>query len=196
MKTIFVRHGKDDDRYRGGWSNHDLIPEGIEQAKQLAQYIHNSYRISKIISSDLPRALTTARYISEKIGVPIQTDIRLREMHNGDLAGMLNETALVQYPGLFFNTLDLDEAYPNGESPRRFFARTKNWFEEFKRQNADDTVLVVTHGGVINIVYHLVKGIEWSNKGPSFKISNCGVHVLDMDTMKFVIENRTDYLTR
>ena len=35
MKLIFVRHGKDDDRFRGGWSHLDLIPEGIEQAKNL-----------------------------------------------------------------------------------------------------------------------------------------------------------------
>ena len=27
MKMILVRHGKDDDRYRGGWSNLDLVPE-------------------------------------------------------------------------------------------------------------------------------------------------------------------------
>ena len=31
MKIIFVRHGKDDNNYRGGWSKMDLIPEGIEQ---------------------------------------------------------------------------------------------------------------------------------------------------------------------
>ena len=41
MKIIFVRHGKDDDRYRGGWSNLDLVPEGIEEAKLLARYLKN-----------------------------------------------------------------------------------------------------------------------------------------------------------
>ena len=39
MKVIFVRHGKDDNKYRGGWSKIDLIPEGIEQAKQLANHM-------------------------------------------------------------------------------------------------------------------------------------------------------------
>lgn len=194
MKAIFVRHGKDDDGYRGGWSDLDLIPEGVEQAKQLAKHLENTYRISKIISSDLPRALTTARHISDLVEIEIEKQPQLREMDNGDLAGMLNETALIQYLGLFFNTLKMDEAYPNGESPRAFYTRIRNWFDRFKCQNTDDTVLVVTHGGVINIVYHLVKGIDWSNQGPSFKISNCGVHVLDMDTMKFEIENKTDYI--
>lgn len=42
VKLIFVRHGKDDNRYRGGWSKIDLIPEGMEQAKQLARYLKDN----------------------------------------------------------------------------------------------------------------------------------------------------------
>ena len=55
MKVIFVRHGKDDNKYRGGWSKIDLIPEGIEQAKQLANHMKENsqeYHIQRIIASD------------------------------------------------------------------------------------------------------------------------------------------------
>lgn len=55
-------------------------------------------------------------------------------------------------------------------------------------------ILVVTHGGVINVVYHLVKGIEWNNKSRMFKAGNCSIHVLNMDTMEFEVENRMDFL--
>ena len=74
MKIIFVRHGKDDDRYRGGWSDLDLIPEGEEQAKRLAKYLkenENVFHISSIISSDLRRALTTATYIGDELKISI-----------------------------------------------------------------------------------------------------------------------------
>lgn len=124
MKVIFVRHGKDDNKYRGGWSKIDLIPEGIEQAKQLANHMKENsqeYHIQRIIASDLARTISTARFISAELGLPIQQEYRLREMNNGDLAGMLNEEALKQYPGLFFSSLKMDEAYPNGESPSDFF---------------------------------------------------------------------------
>ena len=53
MKVIFVRHGKDDNKYRGGWSKIDLIPEGIEQAKQLANHMKENsqeYHIQRIIA--------------------------------------------------------------------------------------------------------------------------------------------------
>jgi probable phosphoglycerate mutase len=201
MKVIFVRHGKDDDKYRGGWSSLDLIPEGVEQAKQLAKYLkdnNHTYQIAHIISSDLTRTLTTANIISRELCLPIQKECQIRETNNGDLAGMLNETALKQYPGLFFNSLEMDEAYPNGESPKDFYLRIKKWFSDFlpNYHNVDGNILVVTHSGVINVVYHLVKGIEWTNKGRPFKVGNCSVHVLNMDTMEFDVENKTDFISR
>ena len=200
MKLIFVRHGKDDDRYRGGWSSLDLIPEGVEQAKQLAKHLkdnNHTYQIAHIISSDLTRTLTTANIVSSELGLPIQKECQIRETNNGDLAGMLNDAALKQYPGLFFNSLEMDEAYPNGESPNDFYLRVQKWFLGCvsRYRNVKGNILVVTHGGVTNVVYHLVKDIEWSNKGHVFKASNCSVHVLNMDTMEFEIENKADFLS-
>ena len=91
----------------------------------------------------------------------------------------------------------MDEAYPNGESPNDFYMRIKKWFIEFSRDclNKKGNFLVVTHGGVINIIYHLVKGIAWNNKGRVFEAENCSIHVLNMDIMEFELENETDFLT-
>ena len=129
--------------------------------------------------------------------MPIQKDLQIRETNNGDLAGILNDTALNQYPGLFFSSLEMDEAYPNGESPNDFYLRIKKWFSDLTSNYRDvkGNILVVTHGGVINVVYHLVKDIEWNNKGRVFKAGNCSIHVLNMDTMEFEIENKTDFLS-
>ena len=195
MKLIFVRHGKDDNRYRGGWSNLDLIPEGMEQAKQLAQYLKDNNQ-DYLITSDLPRTMSTAHFISSELGLPIQKEFRIREIDNGDLAGMLNDTALEKYPGLFFSSLKMDETYPNGESPLDFYMRINMWFSEFSSncRNIKGNILIVTHGGVINVVYHLIKGIEWNNKNPAFKAGNCSIHILNMDTMDFDVENKNDFL--
>lgn len=199
MKIIFVRHGKDDDNYRGGWSDLDLTPGGKQQAELLAKYLKEhdrEYRIQQIVSSDLPRAMSTAQLISDELALPVQPEIQLREMNNGDLAGMPNEEALERYPGLFFRTLKMNEPYPNGESPAGFFIRIRNWFDAFaeKVKNAEDNTLVVTHGGVINIVYHIVNGTEWTNTSRSYKTDHGGIHILNMDTMKFEVENFTGFL--
>lgn len=195
MKVYLIRHGKDDDRYRGGWANLGLIEEGERQADQLATFLkekQQEYPISKIISSDLKRTIQTAEAIQKELHIPMELSKNWREMNNGDLAGMLNSIALEKYPGLFFNTLKMDECYPNGESPINFFNRIKNAFHTLLKDQQNDHVAIVTHSGVINIIYHLVKSIEWSNKNKSFPIKNASLHVLEYKngTATFIEENK------
>lgn len=189
MKLIFVRHGKDDDQYRGGWSDLDLLPEGREQAKALATYLKENrveFGITRIVASDLARAMTTAKIIGSELGIVVEEEPQIRETNNGLLAGMENKIALERYPGLFFSSLGLDEPYPGGESPRQFYNRIAMWFRAFSAACAreEGNVLVVTHGGVINVIYHLVKGIEWSNRAKPFRAEYCSIHVLDLQTME------------
>ncbi len=191
MKIIFARHGKDDERYRGGWSSLDLTEDGVAQINLLADYLNKNksyYNISHIVSSDLRRALSTSDILSEALSLPIITEENLREINNGDLAGMLNEKANLLYPDLYFKSLQWDEHYPNGESPKEFYNRIKNWLKDFIKQNQsnDKNILIVTHGGVINIIYHIASGIEWSNKSKSFIIPNASIHILNTDTMKIM----------
>lgn len=199
MKFIFIRHGKDDGNYRGGWSNQDITSEGKEQAHKLAKYLEENkegLNLKKFVVSDLKRALTTANIANEFLDLPVVLEPELREINNGDLAGMLNDDVLVKYPGLFFNTLEMDEKYPNGESPIDFYNRIKDWFyqaiEVYKDE--DGNIAFVTHSGVINIIYYIVKGLNWRNKEKSFKIGNCSIHILDLSKMKFDVENNREFL--
>lgn len=199
MKLLLVRHGKDVEGVRGGWSNFDLTDEGRSQALKLADYLlknKNLFCVKYIVSSDLLRTMSTAKFIAEKLEIPIIKETALREMNNGDLAGMPNNLAEAKYPGLYFNTLKMDERYPNGESPLDFYNRIQNWFVDFLGQNnkMNDNILVVTHNGVINILYHIVKNIEWNNQNKPFKVENCSLHVLDILTMHFEKENYVDFL--
>ncbi len=194
MKIIFLRHGQDDDSRRGGWSSYGLLEEGHMQAKKVAAYLRsqNAYTIGAIYASDLKRTMETASYLSQALNLPVQPDTGLREMNNGHLAGMPNEEALVRYPGLFFSTLEMDEPYPGGESPRDFYCRIKAWFERFleEHRETEKDIVVVTHGGVIKVLYHLVRGLEWTNKINTIPTDKCSIHVLDAGTMKFEVENK------
>ena len=120
MVCYLVRHGQDDETIRGGWSDHPLTDTGIRQAEELAQKltsITKNAKIHCIYSSDLRRAMQTSQILAEKLCLPVVPLAQFREVNNGDLAGMQNDTALIQYPGLFWNQLRWDQPYPNGESP-------------------------------------------------------------------------------
>ena len=199
MNLLFVRHGKDSDQHRGGWSQLDLLPEGKREAKMLADYLERhkeNYHFKKIITSDLKRAETTAIILAKKLQLPLEKESALRETNNGDLAGMLNSEADQKFPHLYFRSLAMDEHYPNGESPREFYQRIKTWFQRFLQENnnSDETQIVVTHGGVINIIYHLVNQIEWTNKSNLFHVKHCSISLLNTKTLVFEVENQTDFL--
>lgn len=176
MNCYLVRHGKDDDSVRGGWSAEPLTEQGIEQVKALADNLSSDSQMNivQIFSSDLLRAKQTAEIISQKIEAPVEYLPQFREVNNGVLAGMKNSEALIEFPGLFWKTLEWDECYPEGESPHIFYDRIRNAWSAFVNsiQSIDGDVLLVTHGGVINVILHIINSLEYSNKTKPFPVKN------------------------
>lgn len=200
MRIFLVRHGKDDGNYRGGWSSMPLTEEGINQVKKLAEFLNTQkdyYNIEKIISSDLERARQTTNIINEKLNVNVEFTERLREMNNGKIAGMLNKDVEKIYPGLYYNTLRIDERYPGGESPIEFHDRIIKDFKDIVKENKNhNNIMIVTHSGVINIIYRYINNMEWSNKIKSIKVSNASIYslILDNNNGYFELENYNEYL--
>ena len=204
MRIYLVRHGQDDDNYRGGWSNRGLIEEGTKQAKLLASFLWKNkekYNINKIISSDLVRAIETTREIENRLHIKVEYSSDWREINNGELAGMDNKEVLERYPGLFYNTLDMNERYPGGESPIEFYKRIKSSFEylcnNISMGTEKDNIMIVTHGGVINVLYYILKNYEWTNTSPNLcKTSTTGIHKIEYidGNWKIVMSNNIEHL--
>ena len=170
MIVYLIRHGADDSTKRGGWSDQPLTDEGLEQSEQLAQtLIERKCEAAKIVSSDLPRAKQTAEILAKRLHLPVAFSPDFREVNNGALAGMENAVAEKQYPGLYWKSLAWEQRYPGGESPRAFYERIKSAWEKLIAGNQDSLILV-THGGVINVILHLLNGVPYSNKNTAFTI--------------------------
>ena len=174
MICYLIRHGRDDETVRGGWSASPLTDEGIQQAEQLAEKIRTTCaaNIGMIYTSDLPRATHTAAILSASLSIPVEERPEFREVNNGILAGMDNQLASEQFPGLYWNTLGWDEPYPGGESPLLFHERISSAWHSFKKQlrDANHDVILVTHGGVIQIILCLEHGLAYSNQRAHFSI--------------------------
>lgn len=176
MTCWLVRHGKDDDTVRGGWSDHGLTPQGIEQVHALARESRNAnLNIDGIYSSDLRRAKETAAILAEYLQLPIEFLPEFRETNNGYLAGMKHELAERKYPGLYWSSLDYTECYPGGESPKMFFDRISAAWKEFRenvQKQSDRNVMLVTHGGVIEVILCIENNTAYSNKQKQFSTPN------------------------
>ena len=182
MICYLVRHGKDDGTVRGGWSQQSLTNEGKAQADELASFVQGSdLAIKHIYSSDLLRAMQTAQSVADKLHLPIVPMPEFREVNNGDLAGIKNELAYKMYPGLYWNTLDWEQRYPGGESPREFYERISTAWDAFQKMalNRNENVLLVTHGGVIHVILSIVNGEKYSNKTAMRKIKNTELIALE-----------------
>ncbi len=179
MICYLIRHGKDDETVRGGWSQHLLTDEGIHQSEVLAEEMVE-LTISSIYSSDLTRAMQTAQILADKLQLPVIPLAQFREVNNGVLAGMKNDLALEMYPDLFWNQLDWEQCYPDGESPKDFYERIcKSWSafaDEMISRNED--VVLVTHAGVIHVILSVLENRTYSNSGKHRKVNHTEVIML------------------
>ena len=105
----------------------------------------------RILASDTGRATATARRINTRLQLPMELDPRLRELDWGrwttkTLAQLRQEEgdllAIQERAGWDFQP-------PQGESRRGQLARCRRTLLEFAERYPGDSILVVTHGGVI-----------------------------------------------
>lgn len=180
MTIYLVRHGQDDESVRGGWSQQGLIEEGIQQIHALGQQL-SQHTFEKIIVSDLPRTKQTADILTSYLtNSPVcLLSKEWREMKNGKLAGMKNSQTEIDYPGLYYRTLKMDEKYPDGESPNDFYERIKAAWENIQAQKTTGDVLIVTHGGVINIIFHLLHDLPYTNQEMYFPVGTGTITAID-----------------
>lgn len=165
MQLIIIRHGEDCPYNMGGWSDNELTEKGIKQTEALLPVLKQEINdIDLFLSSDLVRAKQTSQILTENLGINFILDKRFRETNNGDLANISKTEFLAKYPNLYFSNLNMDEKYPNGESPQKFYNRIKAAVINLNESHKNRKILLVTHGGVFGVIKSLVNGVEWNNK--------------------------------
>ena len=120
-----------------GWLHGNLSEKGIEQSIKLREQI-NLNEIDLVISSDLKRAIDSAKYTFKDSKV-ILHDKRIRECNYGDLNG--EDTSLVKYEE------HIDSKFPNGESLKEVEKRLRNFCEYLLKSYNGKTIALVSHIG-------------------------------------------------
>lgn len=172
-----LRHGLDDEDYIGGYSSAELIDEGIKQIINAREFIiKNNLKIDKIYSSDINRARQTAKIVNKKLKVDIVYDNNLRELDKGDLTGLKKDYAYKLYKE-YKKIDDISIRYPNGESMMDLYKRVGKYLNDIKYDN----VLLVTHRGVINMIYYILNNIDLDMDKERFEVVHGSIHKLDLN---------------
>lgn len=155
-----VRHGEtawNAERRIQGQLDLPLNDTGLAQAEAAAAALA-AQDFAAVYCSDLGRARETARPIAERLGLALQSDVRLRERHYGGFQGLTYSEAEQRYPDdyLRFAARDADFALPDGgESLTTFARRVHDTLADLAARYAGQRVVVVTHGGVLDAAYRL-----------------------------------------
>ena len=173
-----MRHGQDDENYIGGWSDVSLIPEGIVQVNENANWIKENLNIKFILCSDVKRAVQTATIVSDVLDMSFIETSELREQSKGLLNGVLRTEADKEYHELL-NNVTVDTIYPEGESLRDLYNKMLVYIEKI-REMEDDTLLI-THRGVINMIYYILYGKELDMNKKQFGVETASVHEFNVE---------------
>lgn len=160
-----MRHGEtawNTERRLQGHIDIPLNDTGLSQAEATARSLARAgLHFSALYSSDLARARQTAAAIARAHALPPKHDPRLRERHYGHFQGLTFDEAEDRHPEHFrrFKARDPHFALPDdGESLKTLAARVHAALEDIAREHAGETVVVVTHGGVLDIAHRLATG--------------------------------------
>ena len=161
-RLCIVRHGETAWNAEGrvqGQLDIPLSAYGLAQARCVAAALPEG-RFSALYSSDLERAVQTARPAAAKLGLEVRLDPRLRERDYGVFQGLTYAEARSKLPSDYARFKSKDPAFDfrTGESLSAFFSRATQCIDEIARRHEGEEVLVFTHGGVLEMVYRSATG--------------------------------------
>lgn len=160
-QIILIRHGEtawNAERRLQGHIDIGLNEEGQRQAQALGAALQEE-PLAAIISSDLQRAWQTAQAVARWHGVPLQSDLGLRERCFGGFEGLTYDEIGQRFPREFadWHGRHLDAPLPpglhQGETFRNFYQRVMQAIGQAARRYCGQTIALVAHGGVLECAY-------------------------------------------
>lgn len=176
-ELVLIRHGETDMNRELRFQGHvnvGLNATGLEQARRIAARM-NGEKADAVYVSDLLRARQTAAPIAGELALQAVPECGLREQSFGQVDGMRVDDIQRDHPEAWAGWLRFDEdfAMPDGESTRAFHARVMQAVQRVVAAHPDETVVVVTHGGVLDMIYRTARSLGLSGPRQS-DIPNAG----------------------
>jgi broad specificity phosphatase PhoE len=195
LRLLFIRHGSstwNDERRIQGQLDPPLSEKGRDQARKLGARFRDT-EVDAFYSSDLTRARETAEAIGTEIGRRPEYLPELREVALGEWEGLQREEIIARYPEEWSRWVAHPswDIVPGGEGTEAFEGRVATAIAGLIARHRTGRVLVVTHGGVIQVALLGVVGRSSNGLFP-FTIDNTSVTVLQGSPDRLVVGRVND----
>ena len=182
-RLCMVRHGETAWNAEGrvqGQLDVPLSAVGLAQARAVAAALAGE-SFGAIYASDLARVRQTAEPAAARLGLGVRLERALRERHYGMFERLTYVEVKERYPAEYarFRDKDLDFDFVSGESLRAFAERALACVAALVERHAGESILVFTHGGVLEIVYRHATGRGLSS-ARDFEIPNAALNRIEV----------------
>src|SRR5918912_830511 len=152
VRLVLVRHGETAANVAGVWqgqSDSPLTERGLAQARRLAAALADT-PVAAVYSSDLGRALDTARLVAAGHDLQAIPDARLREIHTGVWTGRSGAELRRDQPELLrtWRERPWSMALPGGEDLAAVQARALAFCAEVLPRHLGQDVVLIAHGTI------------------------------------------------
>jgi 2,3-bisphosphoglycerate-dependent phosphoglycerate mutase len=178
-RIVAIRHGEtawNRETRMQGQLDIGLNELGHRQARRLALALSEE-RFDAIYSSDLQRALHTARAFADRCPHPIVTDTGLRERSFGIFESHTYPDVQVRWPeqARRWHLRDPEFGPLGGEVLREFDARCMGALTRLAAAHPGQHIAVVTHGGVLDCLYRAATRLSLQAER-SWEMRNAGIN--------------------
>jgi probable phosphoglycerate mutase len=183
---LVVRHGESEAnvarRLSSAAPGEPLTARGRGQAAALAERLRGR-RISYVYASPLLRAQQTGQVLAETLGVGLGTLDGVPEVSMGRCEGSDSAEDWAHVDGTFVRWLegDLGAGVDGGETGHEAVARIRSALQEIADQHRGETVVVVSHGGVMSLALPRCTSDVADDYGLKRFVPNCGLVELSVD---------------
>lgn len=189
-ELILIRHGETDWNRELRFQGHMDVPlnaTGHEQARRLAERLAaEPLVVDHLVCSDLIRTQQTAtpslQVLFPALHIDTLTDSSLREQSFGIVEGLRVDDIKADHADAWNQWLRFEADYgmPGGETTRQFHTRVMDAMRRIAQQYQGQKVMVVTHGGVLDMVWRTACGTGLSGPRQS-DIPNAGLNRVRVD---------------
>jgi 2,3-bisphosphoglycerate-dependent phosphoglycerate mutase len=180
-RVIVARHGEaeyeSDAMTASGGS---LTALGRDQARELGERLRGE-RVAGIVCSELARAVQTAEIAAGVLSLPVRVREGLQEFAVGDFLGRPWDAEVFDPMVASWLGGDLTPGVPGGETGEQIVARALALLDEVADLFRGETVLAVSHGGVILALMGRLAPGSAAAPTDAYDVANCSTYVLERD---------------